>query len=293
MGRVAIIRLAAAAYACVAWGGGAAAQSAATVEPSHAATLFELIFGAAHGDAGRPREERHLDPDRPHFPEAATTVGLDRAVLESGYTFSRNDTAFTHSLPEALLRVGVLADWLELRVGQNLLVARGAVAGTTTAVGGAQDLYLGAKLALTPQRGALPAIALIPQMTAPTGSAAATAGRVLPGLNADFSWEVIANRFGVELLVANNLVRDDAGAHHELATGLTGVLQLTSTLEAFAEWDAFYPTGGAGANGPRHYAVGGLVYFITPDLAVDIRAGIGLNGRSDDVVTGIGFALRR
>jgi hypothetical protein len=134
---------------------------------------------------------------------------------------------------------------------------------------------------------------LIPQMTVPTGSAAETAGRVLPGLNADFSWEVIESRFTVELLVANNAVRDDVGAHHELATGLTGVLQLTPKLEAFAEWDAFYPTGAPGANGPRHYAVGGLVYFVTPDLAVDVRAGIGLNGRSDDLVAGVGFAIRR
>ena len=116
---------------------------------------------------------------------------------------------------------------------------------------------------------------------------------MLPGLNADFSWEVVESRFAVELLVANNEVRDDVGAHHELATGLTGVFQLTRKLEAFAEWDAFYPTGGAGANGPRHYAVGGLVYFVTPDLAVDVRAGVGLNSRSDNLVAGVGFAIRR
>jgi len=36
----------------------------------------------------------------------------------------------------------------------------------------AQDLYLGAKLALTVQRQYLPAIALIPQMTVPAGSRA-------------------------------------------------------------------------------------------------------------------------
>jgi hypothetical protein len=287
---------AAAALACATWCGGAVAQGASAIEapPRGAATLFELLFGAAAGDAKRADDEGgHLDPDRPHFPEAVTTVGLDRAVLESGYTFSRKDAAFTHSLPEALLRVGVVADWFELRAGQSFLAERRSVGGTTTTASGAQDLYLGAKLAVSAQRGILPAIALIPQMTVPTGSADVTARRVLPGLNADFSWEVIENRFGIELLVANNRVRDDVGAHHELATGLTGVVQLTRKLEAFAEWDAFYPTGGPTEVGPRHYAVGGLVYFVTPDLALDVRAGVGLNSHADDFVAGVGFAVRR
>jgi Putative MetA-pathway of phenol degradation len=295
MGRTGLIRLAVAVFACAAWCGAVEAQSVgASQAPSKsAATLFELIFGAPPADAKRPDEPRRLDPDRPHFPEATTTVGLNRVVLESGYTFTRKDASFTDSAPEALLRVGVLADWFELRAGQNFFAERRTVGGTTTSASGAQDLYLGAKLALAAQHGVLPAIALIPQMTVPTGSAGVTAGRVLPGFNADFGWEVIENRFGIELLVANNLVRDDVGAHHELATGLTGVVQLTRTLEAFVEWDAFYPTGGPGGLGPRHYAVGGLVYFVTPDVAVDIRAGVGLNDRSNDFIAGLGFALRR
>ena len=295
MTRTGATTLAAAAFACAAWSGGVAAQGALAAEapPARAATLYELLFGAAPGEAKRPEEAGRLDPDRPHFPEATTTVGLHRVMLESGYTYTRRDSGFTHSLPEALLRVGVLADWFELRVGQNFLAERRTVGGMTTTASGAQDLYLGAKFAVSAQHGLLPAMALIPQMTVPTGSAGVTASRVLPGLNADFSWEVIENRFGIELLVANNLVRDDVGAHHELATGLTGTFQLTRNLEAFAEWDAFYPTGGPGELGPRHFAVGGFVYFVTPDLAVDIRAGVGLNKQSDDFIAGVGFAIRR
>jgi hypothetical protein len=36
-------------------------------------------------------------------------------------------------------------------------------------------------------------------------------------------------------------------------------------LEAFAEWDAIYQIDGS-ERGPRHYAVGGLVYFISPNF---------------------------
>jgi hypothetical protein len=82
------------------------------------------------------------------------------------------------------------------------------------------------------------------------------------------------------------------GFRHELSTGLTSVVRITRKLEVFAEWDAFYPGGGGASAGPRHYAAGGLVYFVTPDLAVDVRAGIGLNSRSNGFLTGTGFAVR-
>src|SRR5262249_40043001 len=129
----------------------------------------------------------------------------------------------------------------------------------------AQDLYLGMKLALTQQRDLLPAIAVIPQMMVPTGSSDFTADRVLPGLNVDMSWEIVKNFFSVEVLIADNEVAGKYASeihtsHFETATGITAAF-LTKKLEAFAEWDATYQIDGS-ERGPRHYAVGGLVYFI-------------------------------
>jgi Putative MetA-pathway of phenol degradation len=221
-------------------------------------------------------------------------VGNGRIVLESGYTFTKKDGTFlSHSYPEALLRVGVFADWFEFRVGQNFANQRQTVEDMTTTASGAQDLYLGMKLALTEQKGLLPQIAIIPQMTVPTGSSTLTAGRILPGLNVDLGWEVVKDFFGIELLVANNFVQDDMqNTGFQVATGLTGVFQLTKKLEAFAEWDAFYPTAPISSFGPQHYAVGGLVYFVTPNLAVDARVGVGLNSRSNNFLAGVGFAAR-
>ena len=73
--------------------------------------------------------------------------------------------------------------------------------------------------------------------------------------------------------------------------GLTAGIAVTRRLEAFIEWDAFYPTGTT-ATGPQHYAVGGFVYFITKNVAVDIRTGVGLNKQANDVLAGTGFAVR-
>lgn len=256
-------------------------------------TLSQALLGYPAVSSDKAGDDR-VDPDRPHFPEASTTVGLGRAVLESGYTFTqKNGISRSHSYPEALLRVGALAEWFELRVGQNLVTEQRAVGGLTQHTGGLQDLYLGTKIALTQQIGLIPSMALIPQMTVPTGSRDETAGRVLVGFNADFGWEVVKDRFSVELLLANNQIKDELGGiQHQFATGLTGVFQLNKQLELFAEWDAFYPHGGLASTSPQHYAVGGLVYFITPDLAVDARVGAGLNHRSNDVIAGVGFSLR-
>jgi hypothetical protein len=289
----------AAAIAPTACADTASAQSAAVgdsvAKDEGPKTLLEGILGS--GENGklkqRPGEEDHLDADRPHFPEATTTVGNGRAILESGYTFTKkSDSFFSHTVPEALLRVGIFADWLELRIGQDTLHQRQTVDEVTTTANGAKDLYLGVKLALTEQKGWLPATVVIPQMTAPTGSAELTAGRILPGVNVDFGWEVIKDVFNIELLIANNFVQDELNnSRHELATGLTGVFQLTKKLEVFAEWDAFYPTAGA-SPASRQYAVGGAVYFVTPNLQLDMRAGVGLNHHSNDFLAGVGFAAR-
>ena len=244
-------------------------------------TLLESLLGsewASHTD-GRDAEEPRVDADRPHLPEASTTVGKGRLVLESGYTFSEKGSVQTHSYPEGVLRAGVFSDWFELRIGQNFITQDGSVS----------DTYVGIKLALTEQLGYFPQVAIIPQMTIATESHSEVDGRVLPGLNVDCSWEVIKNRFNVELLIATNRVRDDTrGTDLEIATGLTAAVNPWRNLEVFAEWDAFYPVNSKN----RQEAVSGLVYFITKDIAVDIRAGIGLNRQARDFLAGTGFVVR-
>ncbi len=139
---------------------------------------------------GGPNLDAPLVTDRPDFTEASSTVGRGIAQLEFGYTFTHDDDGTTdtrfHSYPEPLLRYGVLADWLELRVGWNYANE------TTNGLdfNGSEDLYLGFKIGLTPQEGILPEMALIPQMTVPTGASAFTANEVLPGANLIYGWEV-------------------------------------------------------------------------------------------------------
>src|SRR5437870_601148 len=161
----AILLVAAAPRCPVAYGGSSDEQSTPQSEPQPRKTLLKWP-GRTQGDNEESNEPQRLDPDRPHLPESSTAVGKGRIVLESGYTFTKKGSAFTsQSYPEGLLRIGMFADWFEVRLGQSFLTREQTVAGVRTRVEGAQDLYLGIKLALVEQQGLLPEIAVIPQMT--------------------------------------------------------------------------------------------------------------------------------
>ncbi len=37
---------------------------------------------------------------------------------------------------------------------------------------------------------------------------------------------------------------------------------------------------------------GGILYLLTPNMQLDLRAGFGLSGRPDDFFTGAGYSVR-
>jgi hypothetical protein len=193
----------------------------------------------------------------------------------------------SHSYPETLLRFGVLANWLEACVAWNYsqTTAEGAT------VSGAQDLYLGAKIGLTPQDGFFPEMALIPQMTVPSGAEAFTAGEVLPGVNWVYNWE-LSDAFSIGGSSQINREVDDADeTYAEYAQSWTACYSFTDRLCGFAEWFALIPSGAAVAK-PEHYFDGGFTCLVTDDIQWDIRAGIGANEPAIDFFAGSGLSIR-
>ena len=233
-----------------------------------------------------------LISDRPDFTESSSVVGLGVLQVESGYTYSYDDDGSSrsigHSYPETLFRFGVLANWLEFRLGTsfselNLDGARSR---------GADDLYLGFKLGLTAQQGWRPEMALIPQMTVPSGGSDTTSGEVLPGLNWLYGWDLCeclstagSTQFNRALDPATN------GSYTEWAQSWTIGYGLTDKLGGYTEYFGFYPAG-AETMRVQHYCNGGLTYSITNDVQWDIRAGKGLNDAADDYFVGTGLVLR-
>ncbi|MCS7466322.1 transporter [Stieleria sp. ICT_E10.1] len=253
-------------------------------------TLF--LWSRVPNVRGGPDLCAPLVTDRPDFTEASSTVGLGVAQWEVGYTYTFDDdgatSAKSHSYPEPLLRYGILADWLEMRVGWNY--SDEEVGGV--AADGSEDLYLGFKIGLTPQDGILPEMALIPQMTVPTGDDAFSADEVLPGLNWIYGWEVNDFVSTAGSTQFNRAIDEGTGdAFTEWAQSWTFGYSLTDKIGAYTEYFGLYPTS-ADTTVPEHYFNGGFTYLVCDDVQWDIRAGTGLNDAADDYFVGTGLSLR-
>lgn len=240
-------------------------------------------------------DAQSLVADRPDFTEATSTVGLGGFQLELGYTLGLDtDGEFTtrvHSYGEPLLRVGVLVERLELRVGTTALtqVAMASATGVTTS--GLEDLYLGAKIALSAQRGALPATAFLPQMTVATGTGGFSAGRTLPGFNFLYSWDLSETLSLAGSTQVNAAVGDMDEDYSEWAQSLSWGIATGRRTGVYAEWYAFVPAGLEGASA-EHYLNSGLAWLANDDLQWDIRIGFGLNAPAEDMYVGAGVVIR-
>ncbi|MBC8351399.1 MAG: transporter [Planctomycetes bacterium] len=253
-------------------------------------TLLQWSNGNSFG--GGPDLSAPLVTDRPDFTEASSTVGRGVGQLEFGYTYTFDndgtDQTIGNSYPETLLRYGIFAEWLELRVAWNYANEEVNGAG----VSGSEDLYLGFKIALTPQECLLPEMAIIPQMTVPTGHNAFSADEVLGGVNWIYGWEindVISTAGSTQF---NRAIDETTTASYtEFAQSWTAAYTLTDRFGGYTEWFALFPSSADTAK-PQHYFNGGFTYLITDDVQWDIRAGVGLNDAADDYFVGTGLSVR-
>ena len=246
-----------------------------------------LLLAPAHrGHA----QQGPLVADRPDFTEAAATVGRGVLQIEFGYTLERRsgDEAWTHSLGESLFRAGILADWLELRLGLSPVSQRmrGDVRET-----GLEDLYLGMKFALARQAGFRPLFAVITQMTLPTGSAAFSSDRHLPGVNLIYAWDLTDEVSLAGSTQVNRAVSESGAGYAEWAQSLVTGRALGARAGLYAEWFAFFHAE-PGDAWCEHYANGGFTWSVTDDVQWDIRLGAGLNEEAQDFFAGTGLAIR-
>lgn len=241
---------------------------------------------------GGPNLDEPLVTDRPDFTEASVTVGRGVVQVESGYAYffdnDGTDQTIVQTYPESLFRIGMFADWFEARVAYNY--ASEQINGLNNS--GSEDLYLGAKLALTGQAGILPEMAIVPQMTVPTGDDSLSADEVQPGVNFLYGWDVndfISTAGSTQF----NRSLDEAvfDSYTEWAQSWTIGYSLTEKWAGYTEWFGFFPHSAASAR-TEHYFNGGVTFLITDNIQWDIRAGMGLNDEADDYFVGTGLSFR-
>ena len=211
------------------------------------ATLFNWFEGP------QPLGELEaLATDRPDFTEASTTVGLGVAQLEAGYTFILDDDAQTHSWGEPLLRVGLFANWFEFRIATFPVSDSSRIRGQRVTESGFSDLYLGAKIGLTPQDGIFPELAIIPQMTVPTGGSEFTNHQVHPGVNLIYAWELCEDLSFAGSTQYNSFIDGPVDRFALWAQSLVVGASLTENIGLYSEWFALFPHSAETAK-PEHY----------------------------------------
>lgn len=255
-----------------------------------APTLMRWHYG--DGGDGGPNLNEPIVTDRPDFTEASSTVGRGVFQIESGYTYAFDDdgteSTIANSFPEMLIRVGVLADWLELRLAWDYLVEDVG----DQRLSGAEDMYLGAKIGLTGQAGLLPEMAIMPQMTVPTGAGVFSAHEVQPGLNWLYGWDV------TDTISTGGSTQYNRGSDEDTFNAFTAWSQswtinysLADNLGAYTEWFGIFPHS-SDTERAQNYFDGGFTVLITDDVQWDIRAGVGLNDAADDYFVGSGLSMR-
>jgi hypothetical protein len=250
-----------------------------------------------------------IDTDRPTFTPAHTVVPRGRLQLESGFTFTATQAGFTRSalydFPELAARYG-LAKRVEFRMfwlGQTFVQTQTRPGGLwNTSGGGLSDMEVGFKWQLIEKesnRKWIPITALITSIIAPTGGTSPlSAERVEPYLNLIYGWRpndkfTFCGSTGYleSRLPGSQRLRRGADNFERFHQSLAAFISATERTTLFYEWYGFAFTNAAD-NRPAYFMDGGLLYRLTPNTQLDLRAGFGLTRRPDEFFTGVGFSVR-
>lgn len=230
--------------------------------------------------------------DRPNFTEASRTVGCGVSQVELGYTYSYTNAHATHQssheYPEVLLRHGILADWLELRLGQSF-ITNDTPDNATTQIG---DTYVGMKLGITPQYGVLPELSLVPSTLLPTGSGETSSHHALPGVNLVYRWSLSGTAY---LSGTSKLYTREEDLSNDLLTtwAQSAVLgsHIIDSLSGYIEWYGIFQDPNESST--LYVTDAGITYLYSENIQYDIRFGTRLQGRfGEEVFAGVGVSRR-
>jgi hypothetical protein len=260
------------------------------------ARTFEEVTSEepADSEAERSEVEEFIETDRNSFTFARMTVGANRLIIGSSYSFiDLHGEKIKNSFPELLMRLGI-GDRFELRLGWNYesgrerLPAAGNIAGFFGA-NAEQQMFYGFKAAVTQQSGWMPGSALLAQGHTPTGGHQSVTqlrtgyvvGWILPN-----RWHFDASfRFGTD---------DDEGRPYVLwAPSAVLKIPLTPSERLFTHVEYFgVITNGKQEDISLHFVDTALHYLITPNMEIGAIVAFGPHSHGLNIVTNVGIGIR-
>jgi hypothetical protein len=248
-----------------------------------------------------------INTDRPTFTPANTVVPRGRLQFESGFTFNSEQSATTrtqlYDAPELAVRYGI---WnrVELRtfwLGEDDGESEPRRTGRSRHLVGANDMEAGFKWQLLTgdkERKWIPTTALITSVIAPTGGTSAFGSHTVePYINLIYGWSptdklTLAGSTGyLGMRQTDRGAGEPAVNFQRYHQSIVAFYSATDRTTLFYEWYILMFTN-APDNRPTHFMDGGVLYRLTPNIQLDLRAGFGLSGRPDDFFTGVGLSAR-
>jgi len=240
--------------------------------------------------------------DRPDFTESTAVIPFGHLQLETGYTYTYDDEdgrrVSDQTLPEALLRIGVVKDW-ELRIGwiggsltEELFKEKndsGRTIRREVHDDGGTDMTVGFKRHLVAQDGLRPELGVIGELSLPTGAATKTSGDVDPQIKILWSYELPAD-FALSGNLNFAVPTSESSRFFQTAASVSLGYTITKRIGTYVEYYGFYPNDRW--TDCAHTANGGFTFLITDNLQFDVRTGVGLNEEADDFFTGAGLSMR-
>ncbi|MBL9078823.1 MAG: transporter [Planctomycetes bacterium] len=257
-----------------------------------AAALLALAACVVDG-AGPAGALPPIAPNRPTFSDGTSLVPAGRVQVETGVSYARREgqgvDAERGNGPELVVRYAA-SPRLELRATWGGQVWSDAGGGGSD--DGGSDAGLAVLVPLADQVGWQPALTLEAATTLGVGSAAFSSG------HADPTWKLLwsygAGELPQWLGVGGNLVASYPTENGDRFTQTAASLYATfspigTDTSLFAEW--YVVSRPANSVASSQAVDFGVVQRLSGTVAVDARAGFGLDDRADDFVAGIGISL--
>lgn len=265
--------------------------------------LFEFCddFTKSYRCQRDPFEER-IETERHDFTQSAVTVGRGIVQVEAGYSYFYKDTEeeieSAHTSPEILLRVGLTED-IEFRIRWNH--AWVFIDEEDDRVG-SEDIRYSLKFQMTrqPCGGLLPTSALEIRGTAPTGGEVFSTDQAEISLDYIYQWELTegitfagSTGYGTNGFADFGLVPEEPAEENFNVLSQSAVLglELTEANTVYVEWFGIFSDGLEDEFVVSVFNIG-VDHYVTDDIVIDFRAGVGLSGDTDDFFSGVGGGYR-
>ena len=244
---------------------------------------------------------RSFSPDRPPKADSATTVDAGHFQYETDLlNYSQtNFGGVTTKLYQALDPVWKLGltNWADFELQfngyQNLAATANATGAAVAKGAGFGDVFVKSKINLFGNDGGSAALAVIPYVKIPSGTAIISNGAVEGGLIAPFQLQ-LPQDFGLTLMTEVDALKDanDDGRHANFVNlvnlnhPVPGIKNLSAAIE-------FYSSVGTDPNTPPVYTLDtALIYLLTPNVQLDAGADFGLNRAAPAVQVFMGLSQR-